>query len=53
MAAGAGDDLAMQNILRHSMNTGLQVDYPDAVGRTPLFFTVLSDSKYCADILLQ
>jgi hypothetical protein len=53
IAAGLGDDLALQNILRHIGTTNLSIDMVDAVGRTALFFAVLSDSKYCAELLLQ
>jgi hypothetical protein len=53
VAAGVGDEIALQNLVRHGATTGLHIEYPDAVNRTALFFALLADSKYCTEILLQ
>lgn len=47
--AAAGDDGALYAVL----NGGAHPDTPDVVGRTALFYTVISQSVSCAELLLR
>jgi len=47
--AAAGDDGALYAVL----TGGAHPDTPDVVGRTALFYTVISQSVSCAELLLR
>lgn len=53
VAAGSGDEFTLNQLLQELVQQGSSCDIADAVGRTPLFFAVLSGSDLCTSILIQ
>jgi len=53
-AAGAADEASVISNLMDAGQASLgYIDVPDSVGRTPLFFAVLSSSRPCAEALIK
>lgn len=53
VAAAGGVEGNITTIMKQSAAYQVQVDQEDKVGRTALFFAVLSGSKACVDTLIQ